>query len=210
MNSIISNNSFPVVVSSHFKEDLDWIHGVKYPVTVFSKTEKEFNFIPFNKVQEVPAYVKYIIDNYNCLPLYSIFVHGHFESEHQDTNIVRKINSLKFNNDIINLNRPDWTAKISLGDDFSDKKYSWLSENWFDIFGEYIKLPDTLTFYSCAQFAVRRECILKHPIEFWQKIYYWCETNTLDNYVSSRIFEYVWYYIFSGENLYVKDVELST
>ena len=100
------------VASSHFNEDLHWINLIKYPTDIYSKTIKNKNFIPFNKVQEAPAYLKYIIDNYYNLPEYTIFVHGHLDSLHQDMNIIEKINSLKFDDKIINLNRPDWTAHL--------------------------------------------------------------------------------------------------
>lgn len=213
MKSIICNNSYPLVVSAHYQEDISWIQSIKYPAVVYSKTNENLNFIPFNKVQEVPAYLKYIIDNYDCLPMYSIFVHGHLDSQHQYASISSTINSLKFIGNIINLNRPDWVGRVSkIEDDFGKNdypKYKWLSDNWSDIFANHLKLPDSLTFYSCAQFAIRRDCILKHPIKFWERLYDWCQFNSLDNFISSRIFEYTWYYIFSGENLYVKDVELS-
>lgn len=192
------------ILSSHYNEDLTWTKYVKYETIVYSKTILNKNFIHFNKVQEVPAYLKYIIDHYNDLPDYTIFVHGHLFSEHQkEKNIIQIINELNFNCDIINLNRPDWIGCLEEGDDLWDRKYSWVSDNWNDIFGDYLKLPPKMTFYCCAQFAVNKKCILRHPIEFWQKLFKWCENTELDNYISSRIFEYCWYYIFSGKALFL-------
>ena len=195
-------SSEAVVVSSHYKEDLNWVNMVKYPVKVYSKTVQNKNFIPFNKVQEVPAYLKYIIENYNNLPEYSIFVHGHLTSEHQNAHIVYIIDNLQFNSDIINLNRPDWTQTISKGDEFNDKKFSWIEDNWDDLIGDYLPMPDTLTFPSCAQFAIHKSKIIQYPIEFWQHLFKWCEETELDNFISSRIFEYIWYYIFSKKNIF--------
>jgi predicted O-methyltransferase YrrM len=200
-----TENSKVRILSSHYKEDLSWINFVKYPTTIYSKTIEDKNFINFNKVQEVPAYLKYIIDNYKNLPEYTIFVHGHLNSEHQkDKNIIEIINNLKFDGDIVNLNRSDWIGSIKKGDDLWDKKYSWLTENWKNIFGEYLELPEEMTFYSCAQFAINKKCILQYPIEFWQKLFNWCENTELDNYLSSRIFEYCWYYIFSKKALFLQ------
>ena len=190
------------VLSSHYKEDLTWVNFVKYPVDIYSKTIEGKNFISFNKVQEAPAYLKYIIDNYNQLPEYTVFIHGHFMSQHQDLNIVDKINSLNFDSAIINLNRPDWTCTLKRGEDLEDRKFSWLEDNWKDLFGDSLVLPDELHFPACAQFAVHRSCITRHPIEFWQRLYKWCEDTTLENYTSSRIFEYLWYYIFTGKNIF--------
>jgi hypothetical protein len=198
------NQSNVKIISSHYEEDLSWINFVKYEVIVYSKTIKNKNFINFNKVQEAPAYLKYIIDNYESLPEYTIFVHGHLYSEHQkDKNIIDIINNISFDDDIINLNRSDWENSITIGEDKWDKKYSWLSENWQDIFGTYLDLPLKMTFHSSAQFAVNKKCIIQYPIEFWKKLFNWCENTNLDNYVSSRIFEYSWYYIFSKKALFL-------
>jgi predicted O-methyltransferase YrrM len=192
------------ILSSHYDEDLSWINFVKYPTTIYSKTLKNKNFIDFNKVQEAPAYLKYIIDNYSNLPEYTIFVHGHLNSEHQkEKNIIEIINNLSLNDDIINLNREDWLGSIQIGQDEWDKKYRWLSDNWDDIFGSYLMIPEKLTFYSCAQFAINKKCILQYPIQFWEKLFNWCKKTELDNYVSSRIFEYTWYYIFSKKALFL-------
>jgi predicted O-methyltransferase YrrM len=192
-------DSHAVVVSSHYKEDLNWVNLVNYPVKIYSKTVKNQNFIDFNKVQEVPAYLKYIIENYNNLPEYSIFIHGHLMSEHQEDNIVNIINNVKLDQPIINLNRKDWKQTISKGDEFQDRKFSWIEDNWKDIIGDYLQLPDSLSFPSCAQFAVHKSCIQQYPIEFWKHLFDWCQKTKLENFISSRIFEYIWYYIFSGK-----------
>lgn len=202
-----TTNSDILISSCHYQEDLSWINFVKYPVTIYSKTLTNKNYIPFNKVQEIPTYLKFIIDNYNKLPEYTIFVHGHLNSEHQaGRNIVEIINNLSFDSDIINLNRPDWVGSLTYGDDNWDKKYSWVSDNWNDLVGDYLELPLKMTFYSCCQFAIHKKCILRHPIEFWQRLFNWCENTTLDNYTASRIFEYTWYYFFSGKALYLDNI----
>jgi hypothetical protein len=190
------------VASSHYKEDLNWVNFIKYPVRIYSKTLENKNFINFNKVQEVPAYLKYIIENYQALPEYSIFIHGHLMAEHQSDNIVNIINNLDFNQDIINLNRKDWVQTISKGDEFEDRKFSWIEENWNDLIGEYLPMPNSLTFPSCAQFAIHKSKITQYPIEFWKSLFKWCEETKLENYISSRIFEYIWYYIFSKQNIF--------
>lgn len=197
-------NSNVLVLSSHYNEDLSWINFVKYPVVIYSKTLENKNFIDFNKVQEAPAYLKYIIDNYYNLPEYTIFVHGHLNSIHQDDkNIVDIINSIEINSNIINLNRKDWTGHIYEGLDEFDKKYCWLSENWNDMFGDFLELPKELKFYSCAQFVINKNCITQYPIEFWQRLFNWCKNTEIDNYISSRIFEYCWFYIFSKKALFL-------
>jgi len=188
------------IASAHFNENLEWITRVKYPTLVYSKTIPTNNFIPFNKVQEVPAYLKYIIDNYYNLPEYSIFVHGHEYSPHQNDSIVNIINNLKFDRDIINLNRPDWYNKY---DQAKRPDWGWIEDNWEEVFQSHLPFPEKLWFPAGAQFAVNKNCILKHPFEFYTKLYKWCEGTKLDNYISSRIFEYTWFYIFSGDQVFI-------
>jgi len=193
-----------IVASSHYQENLDWTVNCKYPTIVYSKTiSRSPNFIPFNKVQEVPAYLKYIIDNYKTLPEHSVFVHGHRSSNHQVGNIDDIINSIKFGDKkIINLNRPDWYQVINQDTNEWDKKYTWLSDNWKTLFKDTLPLPIKLGFWSSAQFAVHKDCILQYPMHFWSHLYKWCMKTTLENYVSARIFEYTWYYIFSKRAMF--------
>ena len=186
------------VVSAHFNEDLTWITLSKYPVVVYSKTiNLSYNYIPFNKVQEVPAYLKYIIDHYECLPEYTFFVHGHRQAYHQDAPIDVIINRTILSGQIINLNRPDWYVEITPATNKPDSNWAWVDENWTNIFGSTLKKPDLLSFWPCAQFAVHCSCIQQYPKRFWEYIYAWCIETDLDNWLSSRIMEYCWYYIFT-------------
>lgn len=187
------------VLSAHYNEDLSWIPRVKYPVFVYSKTLANHNFIPFNKVQEVPAYLKFIIDNYQSLPDYTFFVHGHEFSPHQEGSIVNLINNAKLEKDIVSINRPNWYNKL---DESSGLYWSWIKNSWNDLFKDYLSFPSKLWFPACAQFAVNKKLILNHPITFYQNSYRWCETNTLENYISSRIFEYMWFYLFTKKEVY--------
>jgi len=86
---------------------------------------------------------------------------------------------------------------VEEGDDYADKKYSWLSDNWGKLFGNDLVLPRRVGFYAHAQFAVHRDCIWQYKKEFWLNLYEWCKDSQLSNYVASRVFEYTWYYIFS-------------
>jgi hypothetical protein len=190
------------VVSAHFHEDLSWILNSKYPVVIYSKTiTSSANHIGINKTQECPAYLKFIVENYESLPEYSIFVHGHRNSEHQDDYIDNKINGLVFDRDIIGLNRPDFYNILS--DDVVEYRveWGWVKDNWLSVFGKYIPTPEKLGFPACAQFAVNRKCIRRLPIQFWESLLKWSLDNSLENHISSRIMEYSWYYIFTGKEV---------
>ena len=193
------------VVSSHFNENLSWISRVKYPVKVFSKTIKDDNFIDFNKAQEAPAYLKFIIKNYYDLPDYTFFVHGHEFAYHQTDSIVNLINTCKFNNDFINLNRPDWVVTF---DEFNitnkyKTEWEWLKLSWDNLFFNYLPFPKKLTFPCSAQFCLSKKLIQNNNIQFYENAYKWARNTNLDNFISGRIFEYTWYYIFTHREEFI-------
>jgi hypothetical protein len=187
------------VVSSHFNEDLSWTSRIKYPVVVYSKTINNSNYISFNKVQEAPAYLRFIIENYNNLPDYTFFVHGHEYSIHQTDSIVNLINNCELTKDIVNINRPDWYNKLN---EFTVPEWNWIKNHWEELFRGYFNFPSKLWFPACAQFAVRKNLLLSNSLEFYKHCYFWCQNTNLDNYISSRIFEYMWFYIFTGKEVY--------
>lgn len=188
-----------VVASAHFNEDLSWVSRVNYPVKVYSKTLTISNFIPFNKVQEVPAYLKFIIDNYIDLPDYTFFVHGHEYSPHQNDSIINLINNASLDKPMVNINRVDWYNKY----DYTRlPDWDWLRSSWGELFEGYLEFPNKLWFPAGAQFAVHRNLILNYPLKFFINAYDWCRDNKLENYISSRIFEYVWFYLFTKKEIY--------
>jgi hypothetical protein len=192
------------VLSSHYNENLDWISKIKYPVQVFSKTIKDENFIDFNKVQEAPAYLKYIIKNWDNLPDFTFFVHGHEFAYHQTDSIVNLINTCIFNSEFINLNRSDWVTtfdEVSIINKYR-VEWEWLRSCWNDLFSNHLPFPKKLNFPCSAQFCVSKKLIQNNKIEFYKNAYEWCENTTLDNFVSGRIFEYTWHYIFTHKEEY--------
>ena len=50
--------------------------------------------VPRNFGREAMAYLTYIIDHYDDLPAYSVFVHGHYRAWHQQAPIPAKIRAL--------------------------------------------------------------------------------------------------------------------
>ena len=77
------------IVTSHWKENLDWLKKSKYPVVLIDKMGADPSWleprhiIPVNKGKEVSVYLKFIIENYDNLPDFTAFIHGHETSVHQ-------------------------------------------------------------------------------------------------------------------------------
>jgi hypothetical protein len=181
-----------MVIVAHYNEDLSWLDAVNTNITVYSKTNVNFNFINHNKGNEVPHYLCYIIDNYENLPDKTLFLHGHGNSYHQDyssIDIIKKINWDAY--DYFSVNRRDYYQ-----DKLGTENFNWVIQNW-NIFEKYLPKPEKLEYYSCAQFLVNKKLILQYPKEFYIDLNDWVKNNPLSDYVSSRIFEYIWHYIFT-------------
>jgi hypothetical protein len=75
------------LILSHSEENLDWTRGIQYPVYVIGH---KLGVPPPNNVptgaagREAAAYLRFIIDNWNDLPMHMIFMHAHEESPHID------------------------------------------------------------------------------------------------------------------------------
>lgn len=189
------------IVIAHYDEDLNWCLNLdtNFNIKIYSKTNKNYNFIDFNKGQEVPMYIKYIIDNYYNLPDKILFLHGHQMSYHQDFSSDYIIKNVNWNiSNYFSVNRRNSYQEVSSSFQLSENSFNvWLRNNWY-IFENELPFPENgLFFYPNAQFVVAKECILQYTIDFWKKLYNWIITTDLDNVITSRIFEYAWHYIFT-------------
>lgn len=76
-----------------------------------------------------------------------------------------------------------------------------VAQAWGEIF-PYEPVPDTLAQPCCAQFAISRERIVSLPKSRY--VYYrdWMLLTELSDYISGRIWEYLWQVVFTGESVY--------
>ena len=188
------------IILSHYNEDLSWIRDnnlKQYNFIVYSKTNKSYNYIEHNKGQEAISYLKYIIDFYNKLPEYNIFLHSHNMSYHQDYHMcdILKRFIIPPSHTYISLNRRDY-YNYDLKT-FHTKEYNFLKNNW--AFSN-IEVPEKLSSYCCAQFYVNKRHILNRSLDEYINMYNWLIETTIENFWSSRMFEYMWYKILTNEN----------
>lgn len=186
------------IMIAHYNEDLSWLNSISLKKVIYSKTNSLYNFVPNNKGQEIPCFLKYIIDFYNNLPDKTLFLHGHRMSGHQDFFTDKVIPVLNWNLDsFFSINRREWYQEISKDVYLDEGAYNiWLKDNWH-YFEKYLPFPEKFKFYSGAQFVVNRELITQYPKNFYINLYNWIQTTELSNFITSRIFEYTWHYIFT-------------
>lgn len=202
-----------VVISKYHNDDV-WVKKLNVPYTIIDKSQTK------NLGSEAWAYLRYIVDNYDNLPDRMLFVHGHENSHHQDYPTWYIAKHLDWNLEYMNINTRKFEEQyISSFDDFEDiernyrKSYElWIKTPWNEVFGNFPR-PHTLTFLGHAQFVVCRDLVKRHDIKFYKNIINWLETTKIDEdlytgikekfnkseaYVSGRILEYTWHYIFTG------------
>lgn len=222
------------VVTSHFSEDLEWLAKKYYMFNIVLCDKKGSANIPEevknkfdctscplmeNKGSEGLAYFNYIINNYDNLSERTAFIHGHETAWHYK-------NPLSIW-DAILVARTDKYGYISLnikhhpGFDYSkDRNYEYprtmaLVENyWEEYFKPYLgEIPKKFSHDCCAQFIVRKDRILRHPKEAYQK---WASLyDVFEKEMNAKayqdkhspvnyILEFIWHIIF-GEDPVVQD-----
>jgi|694.fasta_scaffold03604_12 hypothetical protein len=188
-----------IVLISHYSSNLEWLEKIKQPFVIYSKSIKNDNFINFNKGQEVPMYLKFIIDWYDKLPEKILFYHDHLNSPHQDFDSVFIINNLNWNLDsYFSVNKREWYQTIDKNSTIEPEGINWIKNNW-NIFEKINLSPiDSVSFYSGAQFVLDKNLILQYNKSYYEFLYEWIQKTDLSNYITSRIFEYMWHYLFTN------------
>lgn len=201
------------IVSSHFNEDLSWLVDQKdFDYRIYTKNvekckglDKTKVFECVNKGLEASSYISYIIDNYENLPDYVAFIHGHSHSYHQTDHTMVLVNSaLDYINTDSNIyysiNRKDW--RNVFGDDIYDWSGNWklIKEN-YEYLNIGIPMPKRLECTASAQFIVSRKNILLNDVNDYKNILKWLESTDLDSSISGRIMEHLWCYIMTHEEI---------
>jgi len=180
------------VLIAHYNEDLSWSTNLKYPYTIISRKNIKSETIP-NKGNEASMYLEYIIKNYNSLSDVTFFVHGHRNDWHHYSYVDQKINLQKFQYKYYNINDAN-IIKVKLHEHI---------KQLFDELQPILKISDynNIWYRKSAQFYVTKDAILSHSIDYYKKLLNWIYYNKNSSYITGRIFEYIWHYIFTGSLL---------
>jgi hypothetical protein len=215
-----SNYTRALVIPRTTAEDVSWIGqenlDVIKAIYVVDDPKSELK-TPKNKGHEVMVYLTYIIDHYDVLPDISIFMHAHRWSWHNNevlnndaAEMIRRLSSEKviregFMNMRCHWNPgcPDWIHP-GAQDDMNKQEESFMVQCWAELFpGE--ACPTLLGQPCCAQFAVSRERIRAVPLLRWSFYRDWLLRTELNDYLSGRIWEYLWQVAFTGEAYVCRD-----
>ena len=164
-----------------------------------------------NKGHEVMVYLSYIIDAYDRLADISIFMHAHRTAAHNnellDNDAALMIRHLRpervVREGYMNLRChwdtrcPEWLRPGTVTPNPGKQEEALIADAWTQLF-PLDAVPSVLAQPCCAQFAVSRERILATPKMRYITMRDWVIRTELSDYLSGRVFEYLWQYVFTG------------
>lgn len=165
---------------------------------------------PMNKGHEAMAYLSYVIDNYENLPLVMAFLHSHrdgfLSAWHTDTPLhdnVDAIRSLNLpfvqQNGYVNL-RCNWNPGCK--EAHRDNAHV-TPEVWADFFSgtstEELEAPKQIGAACCAQFAVSKDQVRMRPLHDYTRFREWILETEKSDAKSGRVMEFLWHVIFGKD-----------
>lgn len=168
---------------------------------------------PKNKGHEVMIYLSYLIENYNNLPDIVLFMHSHRWTHHNNrllgfdaSQMIRALsNAHVIREGYVNMRChwspgcPEWLRPISGEDTLAKQEETVLERCWKELF-PFDPLPSFLAQPCCAQFALSRARVLSIPRSRYVFYRDWILRTPLSDYVSGRIWEYSWQYLFTKDS----------
>lgn len=210
-----------MIVSAHYKEDLNWLKKSKYPVVICDKpgsdsspfTSDKRCSLDMNRGREASSYLKYIIEYYDSLPDRVAFIHGHEEAYHQKypKHILEAIKDARKDLDFVSLN--NWIQFHTRNDreyiepevhkdsherlTFFTDMFKEYDKHWEIIFKPILKIekPEYIRMNASAQFIVSRRAIYRHSKNVYQKLLDYIMEN---DDVATFVLEYMWESLFTG------------
>lgn len=170
---------------------------------------------PKNKGHEVMVYLSYIINHYDALPDILIFMHAHRWTHHNNpilyydaAEMVRKLNNdYVAREGYVNMRChwspgcPEWLHPGDPQESLERQEEVVLSKCWNELFPSD-PLPAALGQACCAQFALSKERVLSIPLSRFVFYRDWTTKTPLSDYISGRIWEYSWQFLFTGQNIH--------
>ena len=208
-----SNYSRTMVIPRMQEDDIAWISkelpGLDVSVHVADDPKASLH-PPKNKGHEVMIYLTYLIDHYDRLPDIVLFMHAHRWTHHNNgffgfdaSQMIRALSGPHVMRvGYVNMRChwspgcPEWLRPSRMEDSLGKQEERVLAQCWRELF-PFDSLPSFLAQPCCAQFALSKGRILSIPRS--QYIFYrdWIMRTPLSDYISGRIWEYSWQYIFT-------------
>jgi hypothetical protein len=190
----------------------DWQH---YVYIVDSPSSSHAHTI-YNKGREAMTYLTFLVEHYDSLPAYIVFLHAHKDiedslgawhnegREHDIVAMMRIFNYTTIQGDGYRSLRceqsPGCPDRIQPARGNSSVERA-IGDAWKDLFGNS-RVPKIIAAPCCSQFIVTKAQVLQRPLSEYQRYFDWLLRTPLDDYTSSGVFEYLWHIIFGQDAVY--------
>lgn len=206
-----------VVIPRMKDEDILWIAtelpDIKTAIYVANDPKAPLH-PPRNKGHEVMIYLTYIIDHYEALPDIMIFMHAHRYSHHNNdllgydaVQMIRRLSSDHVTREgYFNMRCrwrpgcPEWLHPENAKESLERQEEEVLSRSWEELYPSE-PLPSALGQPCCAQFALSKQRVHAIPLSYFVFYRDWMIRTPLSDYVSGRIWEYTWQFLFTGQSI---------
>jgi hypothetical protein len=190
------NSSNTVIVISTYKTPIPWadrLRDMGFEVRVYTKENpNSLHNIPKNIGWGDSVWIKYSIDNYENPPEYSIMIHDHEYSYHQDGSIIDAIKGqINSTAPYFNFNHVNTDGEFYLGE--TTEYIKWYDEFLAPYLGPLKQYGEfTLGQRMHSQFLIHRSLIQANPKIMYENIYNWLLTKNIDMYMSGYLLEINW------------------
>ncbi|KAI9036627.1 DUF3431 domain-containing protein [Aspergillus affinis] len=215
-----------LVLAATQTEDLNWLlnycrdYGTTPFVYTTDATPEPHLIVPrTTRGREAAAYLSFVVDYYDHLPDYTIFIHSNRDQWHNDLFGSRTSSALRHlrleavdAQGYVNLrcehdpgcptNVHPWSpTQIDIDKNDIRAFFPQVYQTLFNVGKE--KVPDHIGNVCCGQFAVSRERILQRPRHDYERMLKWAaETELTDSFGVGWVFEKVWHVVFGMEDIY--------
>jgi hypothetical protein len=189
------------IVSSHFKENIDWLKNINFPVVIVSKNQnyKDESFLGFhnipNKGLEFGSYLWFICKYWDDMPEKVAFIHGHETSHHQSLSITDAITEYK-DFEFHGLNGPRYSACHY----FENLCHPWFGNSFYEIWSfldltQVREAPSEVVCQGGTQCIISRNLIRSRPRSFYEEIFDKINKHP-DDKILALVLELAWHIIF--------------
>ncbi|KAG2019559.1 hypothetical protein GB937_005108 [Aspergillus fischeri] len=221
-----SNSTIALVLAATQSEDLTWLRdycrdhdAIPFIYTTDRKPAPHLLVPHTTRGREAAAYLSYVVDFYDQLPPYTIFIHSNQDQWHNDlfgpkTSVA--LRNLRLEavaaQGYVNLrcehepgcptNVHPWSpTQIDIDKKDIRAYFPQVYQTLFGVGKEHV--PEHIGNVCCAQFAVSRERILQRPKRDYERMLAWAaETDLTDSFGVGWVFEKVWHVVFGMEDIY--------
>ena len=224
-----SNEDYLILVG-YYDYDISWTNDLKLPYIIYYKDriDKE-PFSAVNKGKGETNTLKFIADFYDVLPKNLIQVHQYDKKNYHVGSLMDILNDPQLETKYLaSITSGYWSFNKFILGSIEEQIPRMLASGWWEncmlpYFGSIDSCGDfTRGKIGCSQFIVSRDRIRSLPRSFYQNMYQWLITNTLDeeatdydpitlirkntknrnhpnsNYYTSRYMEWTWELIFTS------------